>query len=124
MTLFGLLPLLAVMLWRRKQRGEEWSVLLRFCVFYGAACFALAPALGVAVSRLIGYAWPLPLVGVPMLADRLRGGWRAAAFLAANLAVCLLGFHPIPVSWPTVGAELALWGVGFGLLRGMVVEAN
>ena len=126
MTLFGLLPLLAVMLWRRKQRGEEWSVLLRFCVFYGAACFLLAPALGSAVYRLIGYAWPLPLAGVPILADRLRGGWRAAAFLVAHLTLCGLGLlHPFgTTAWPTLATDLALWGVGFGLLRGMVVEAN
>jgi hypothetical protein len=123
-TVFGLLPLLALMLWLRRRPGGQRSVLLRFCVIYGLACFVLAPALGVAVSRLVGYAWPLPLVGLPMLADRLRGGWRAAAFLAVHLTLCGLGLHPFGTTWLTVAAELALWGVGFPLLRALVGGAD
>jgi len=88
-TVFGVLPALAIVLWWR-QRGQREDVLLRFCVLYGGLGFLLAPVLGTAVGRLVGYGWPLPLVAAPILAGRLSGGWRAGGLLAAHFALCLL----------------------------------
>jgi len=89
LTVFGALPWLAFLLWWR-QRSQIETVLLRFCILYGGLGFLLAPLLGTAVGRLVGYGWPLPLVAAPMLAERPSRGWRAAAFLTAHFALCLL----------------------------------
>jgi len=127
LTVFGLLPALAVALWLRQRgrRAEQRDVLLRFCVIYGVTYFVLSPALGTAVARMVGYAWPLLVVAVPMLARRMRGGWRVPAFLAIHLSLCLVGLHlhqvisQIEVRWTEV-TLLAAFAAGCALAPGMM----
>ena len=74
---FGILPVLLPFAWkRRRTRFAEMDVLLRFCLLYGVISFVLAPGLGTAVDRLVRYAWPGFLVGVPLLLTPNRTGLR------------------------------------------------
>jgi hypothetical protein len=129
-TTFGLLPLLAAFLWQRTRRTaatspQPRSVLLRFCLIYGAISFLLAPLLGVWAWRLFGYAWPLALVAVPLLFNQLDPlqtaaltGKRALAglgFLALHLAASACNMLSIDFWVAYAGAALYL--AGFVLLR-------
>lgn len=127
LAVFGVLPLLAVLCWwwtRRERRGGgDGSAMLRFCLIYGVVGFMLTPLMGTGVYRLVGYSWPLALVAGPMLAGGLRGGWRTGALLATQLGLCLLGLHLLPLEWPVVGLEAALFATGGWLVWGMLPAA-
>jgi hypothetical protein len=113
-TTFGVLPVLAVWLWWRNRAWRSQSVLLRFCLCYGAISFVLAPLIGVWFYRLFGYAWPLLLIGVPSLfrgnAPQSRGGirsWKGVLFCVIHLGCCGLTFaQQVP---RMVLMEAALW---------------
>ena len=127
LTTFGLLPLLAGMLWWRSRRVPSTNlqandVLLRFCLLYGAVCFVLAPLIGVWFYRLFGYAWPLFAVAIPLLFGRLpkltpRGRRSAAgvAFCVLHVACCAVEFRQQLL--PVVALEAGLWLAGFFVLR-------
>lgn len=75
LTVFGMLPALAVALWAGTRR-HAWrqvlsrtSLLTRFCLLYGGLSFLIAPSLGTWYGRLFGYGWPLFLVAVPRLLE-------------------------------------------------------
>ncbi len=103
LTTFGLLPLLAIALWRRwipAFRHDDLA--LRFCLLYGGLSLLLAPALGTWYARLFAYGWPLLLVAVPRLLDCGPGdrrGWRLAgagpyrwgALLLVHVVLFVLG---------------------------------
>lgn len=125
---FGLFPLMGVYLWRRS-RGLKLpqSVLLRFAVVYGLLCFLLAPELGPSIARLFGYAWPLFVVAVPLLARDLRLSPRAAiALLALHLgaswAVWILGFKmmSLPAESALLAGVLCAYVAGWALLNSAV----
>jgi hypothetical protein len=127
LTNFGLLPLLAVVVWwrsgvLRSRRGHGRSALLRFALLYGGVSFVLAPLLGAGFVHLMQYAWPLFLVGLPglfyelpPLAMTAGRGWASVGFFALSLGV------PAIERWRDVGQGLgmglAIWGVGYWLLR-------
>ncbi len=121
LTEFGLLPLLLGFLWWRSRKLPVRSVLLRFCLLYGGACLLLAPMLGTSFTRLIGYAWPIFFVAIPLLFERLsmsiasaRRNFAGVGFFAAHLLVFYLSGR---WSWWTqVGVLGLLWTVGFVLL--------
>ncbi len=123
---FGLFPLL---LWRvRKRIGlQSASVLLRFCVLYGATSFLLAPVLGRQVGRLFGYGWPLFLVALPLLmagAGLTFASRRAAgAFVALQLAVSWSAWWLIEwkANWD-VEIVAVLYAAGWLVLRFGVVS--
>lgn len=130
LTTFGLLPMLAVFLWKRSRGagirtpgndgGEDISVLVRFCLLYGGVSLVLAPMLGAWAPRLFGYAWPLSLVAAPLLfhglSERLAARKTAAlVFLGLHLTICVLGFQN--VSYLGAGLDLALYVAGFAVLR-------
>jgi hypothetical protein len=79
LTLFGLFPLCAALVWRKTK-----SRFLRFCFTYGAAAFILAPILGSSLPRLFGYSWPLMLIAVPVLIEELGV---SVKFLVVHLAL-------------------------------------
>jgi hypothetical protein len=111
---FGVLPLLAAMLWWQRRRSLPGGLLLRFCLIYGAACVVLAPVLGAGFQHLFGYAWPLFLVAVPMLWEE-SAGWRVAAVGAAHFAVVgLMGWGDL---WPRMAVQVGLWVLAAWLLR-------
>ena len=94
-TTFGLLPLLMFLLWRQPTAKRRRSLLLRFALLYGGVSFVLAPMIGISYPRLLGYAWPLLLVALPLLAQehgqsvavqRSRPQWTVFA-VAANLTL-------------------------------------
>ncbi|HEY0161048.1 MAG TPA: hypothetical protein VGB69_00065 [Edaphobacter sp.] len=90
MTSFGLLPLFAAYCWKKKLLSlSPESVLLRFCLVYGAVSFLMAPMLGTNTPRLFGYGWPLFVVAVPLLiVPRItRSPRNAGAFLTLHLAL-------------------------------------
>lgn len=72
LCIFGIFPILLCVLVRRT-REFIWpdSVFLKFCILYGGVSFCLAPLLGSAVDRLIGYSWPLLLIAVPVQASKV-----------------------------------------------------
>jgi hypothetical protein len=118
---FGLLPLLLGFLWW-KNRKLGSNVLLRFTLLYGGASIVLAPVLGTWSSRLIGYAWPIFFVALPMLFDatsqravKPSRGLAALGFLVVHLLVFWQAYR-----WPWI-TQLALnlisWAIGFFLLR-------
>ena len=119
---FGLLPLLVGYLWWRTRKTREPKVLLRFTLLYGAASIVLAPVLGTWLTRLIGYAWPIFFVALPMLFDRFpptskKPGPQLAAlgFFAVHLIVFYWAYR---WHWITqLGWNLFWWAVGFVLLR-------
>ena len=128
---FGLLPLLLVWLWWRSRRnaGPKRSLLLRFTLLYGAVSFLLAPVIGAGFLHLVGYAWPLFLVALPQLFapfQRVSGNNRRAAaavgFFGVHLAVCGAAFWTVFL--PGIGLKLALWAMGFLLLRVWSPEAE
>jgi hypothetical protein len=92
---FGLFPLIFIFLCLRRP-ASLWprNLLLRFCLFYGAASFFLAPGMGASIPRLFGYAWPLFLLAVPILAS-IELSMKRGPLLA------LLGLH-LAVSWSAV----------------------
>jgi len=118
LTSFGLLPLLVAFLWRRRDRLAKRSVLLKFTLLYGSVSLALAPLLGIWFVHLIGYAWPLFLVALPLLFDEQPEGSRAAAglaFFCVHGASCWVSYRWM--WWPQIVVEGLLWLVGFFLLR-------
>lgn len=130
---FGVLPVLLVWLWQRRAvRWRDQSVLIRFCLVYGAVSYALAPGLGTGVGRLVRYAWPVFLVGLPELARQMRpqsgqlapgSGPGAAASpetapeLISRIVVPLVLLH-LAVAWSE--AVLPAEDVVFVSLPGMV----
>lgn len=128
LTNFGLLPLLAAVLWWRhrrwagRERNAARSVLLRFALLYGGVCYVLAPVLGAGFVHLMQYAWPLFLVAVPLLLEEFRledldtrQKVAQIGFLAMHLLV------PLVLLWPWFLSRqvfaLAIWGAGYLLLR-------
>ena len=112
---FGLLPLLLL-----RTRGACWRrglVLIRFCVLYGAASFALAPLLGQSFLRLFEYGWPLFLVALPLLLAAVTGfrsrGW-AAAFVALHLALSWM-------AWRVDGFRLLEFGIATYVVGGLLL---
>ncbi len=76
LTSFGVLPMLLIAPRRRpRDTFPHGDLLLPFCLLYGGISLLLAPALGTWYVRLVGYAWPLPLVAVPRLSGA-AGLWR------------------------------------------------
>ncbi len=122
LTSFGLLPLLVAMLWQRRNRAAKRSVLLRFTLLYGGVSLALAPLLGIWFVHLIGYAWPLFLVALPLLFDELpetlptgdRAG-AAMAFFCLHGAACWVSYRWM--WWPQIAVEAALWLAGYFVAR-------
>ncbi len=127
---FGLLPLLMAFLWwqRRKTRESvaQSNLLLRFTLFYGVASLALAPVLGTWISRLVGYAWPMYLVALPLqfrpvsrsvlLSKRALAG--TGFFCLHLIAVWFSIYQAIRWTWTIqVTVEFGLWTVGYFLLR-------
>lgn len=122
LTSFGLLPLLVAMLWLRRDRAAKRSVLLRFTLLYGGVSLALAPLLGIWFVHLIGYAWPLFLVALPLLFDEVpetaaSGGQvvAAIAFFCLHAAACWVSYRWM--WWPQIGVEAGLWAAGFLVVR-------
>jgi hypothetical protein len=119
---FGLLPLLVAFLWWRCRKFATRNVLLRFTLLYGGVSVLVAPMLGTWFVRLIGYAWPLFFVALPLLFDRLveasPKGSRAVAsagFFGVHLALFYTAYRWM---WPAqISIDLALWVIGFLLLR-------
>jgi hypothetical protein len=119
---FGLLPLLLGFLWWRGRKLKTPSVLLRFTLLYGVASLVLAPVLGTWFARLIGYAWPIFFVALPLLFDRIP--YKAATlgrecaglgFFAVHM---LLFFVAYRWFWITqLEVNLIIWTFGFFLLR-------
>jgi len=91
---FGLLPLLLLFLHKRSPGSlYKGSVFLRFSLLYGMISFLLAPLLGASVPRLFGYAWPLFLLAVPILAVK-------RITIPPRTAVGLIAIH-LAVAWST-----------------------
>lgn len=141
---FGLLPLLTAYLWWRQRKvgysQARPNVLLRFTLLLGVASLVLAPLLGTWISRLMGYAWPLYLVALPLLFEFLprrilSRGQNLAAIGFFSLHMFLVWFAIYEAYrwiW-TIGLaiELAVWSAGFFLLRywladgrGMVADSG
>ena len=119
---FGLLPLLLGFLWWRGRRLSTPSVLLRFTLVYGVASLLFAPALGTWFARLIGYAWPIFFVALPLLFDRLPYKPTTLGRECAGLA--FFGAHMLLFSvayswfWITqLEMNLVIWTIGYFLLR-------
>ncbi len=118
---FGLLPLLLGFIWWRTRKLNTASVLLRFTLLYGAASVLLAPLLGTWFARLIGYAWPLFLVSLPMLFDRIprKAGTlgrecAGLGFFAAHMLIVGMAYR---WTWTTqLAVNLVLWTAGYFLL--------
>ena len=119
---FGLLPLLLGFLWWRGRKLGTPSMLLRFTLVYGLASLVLAPMLGTWAARLIGYAWPVFFVALPMLFDRIPHGATAfrrecagLGFFAAHMLIIFLAYR---YYWTTMlMLNLSIWLVGYCLLR-------
>lgn len=119
---FGLLPLLLGFLWWHTRKLSKSNLLLRFALFYGAACLLLAPVLGTWIERLIGYAWPMFFVALPMLFDlvprttrKLSREFAALGFFGMHLLVFDLAGRWF---WMTqLVVNLILWYAGFLFLR-------
>jgi hypothetical protein len=119
---FGLLPLLLGFLWWRGRKLSPTSVLLRFTLLYGAASLVLAPVLGTWAARLIGYAWPIFFVALPLLFDRfphkpmtLRRECAGLAFFLAHMLLFSMAYRWF---WITqLEVNLVIWTIGYVLLR-------
>jgi hypothetical protein len=126
---FGLLPLLLGFLWWRGRKLNTPSVLLRFTLFYGAASLFLAPVLGTWFARLIGYAWPIFFVALPMLFDRIPHkpttlGRECAGlgFFAAHMLLFSVAYRWF---WITqLEVNLIIWTIGYFLLRYWLGKEN
>ncbi len=119
---FGLLPLLLGFLWWRGRKLSIPSVLLRFTLLYGITSLILAPALGTWLARLVGYAWPLFFVALPMLFDRIPH--RATTLGRECAGLGFFGAHMLLFyvtgfwSWMTqIGVDMIIWMIGYTLLR-------
>lgn len=126
---FGLLPLLVGFLWWRTRKSSETNVLLRFALLYGGASVVLAPVLGTWFARLIGYAWPIFFVALPLLFERfpqtLLNTSRNAAALGFFGVHLLVFYWAYRLPWVTqLGLNLLMWGVGFVLLRYWLSEED
>ena len=119
---FGLLPLLLGFLWWRGRRLNTPSVLLRFTLVYGVASLLLAPVLGTWFARLIGYAWPIFFVALPLLFDRIPHrattlGRECAGpgFFVAHMLLFSVAYRWF---WVTqLEVNLIIWMIGYFLLR-------
>jgi hypothetical protein len=119
---FGLLPLLLGFLWWRGRKLGASSILLRFTLVYGVASLVLAPVLGTWAARLIGYAWPIFFVALPMLFDRIphrettiRRQCAGLGFFAVHMLLAYLAYRYL---WLTMLVlNLSIWTVGYCLLR-------
>ena len=128
--IFGLLPLLAAMLWWRHRRGQQRSVMMRFALLYGAACYVLAPVLGTDYPHLVGYAWPLFVVALPGLMEEFplvfaTQGTRSAAgllFCALHLAVIYLKLPEQRAA--DIALKATMWVLGWIVLRWWMGETN
>lgn len=119
---FGLLPLLLCAIWWRSRKLPTRSILLRFCLIYGGLNLLLAPVLGTWFTRLVGYAWPVFIVGIPQMFDRLtfhvkstNRDLAAVGFFGTHLLVFYLSGR-----WPwliQLGVYALLWLSGFLLLK-------
>ncbi|MGA8940334.1 MAG: hypothetical protein WB439_14320 [Acidobacteriaceae bacterium] len=126
---FGLLPLLLCFIWWRTRKLAVRSVLLRFCLIYGGASLLLAPVLGTWFTRLIGYAWPIFFVAVPLLFDRISvnvtttsRNLAAIGFFGMHLLVFYLSGRG---SWVTqLSVDALLWTCGFFLLKYWLSESE
>jgi hypothetical protein len=122
LTEFGLLPLLVAFLWWRTRKLAKPNVLLRFALVYGAASILLAPVLGTWFTRLIGYAWPIFFVALPLLFDCLphkaikpSRDLAALGFFATHMLVFSFAYRWF---WITqLEVNLLLLTLGFFLLR-------
>ncbi len=119
---FGLLPVLLLFLWRRRSRTAGRSVLFKFSLLYGSLSLVLAPLLGVWFDHLVGYAWPLFLVALPILfnefadaATTARRAGASVAFVCIHLAAIYSSYHWI--WWPQIILEAVFWIIGYMLLR-------
>ncbi len=122
LSAFGLLPLLVGFLWWRTRGFGKSTVLLRFTLLYGAASILLSPVLGTWFNRLIGYAWPIFFVALPLLFNRFPQCPRkpsrdlaALGFMGAHLIVFLEAYR-----WPwltQLAGNCVLWTIGYFLLR-------
>ena len=119
---FGLLPLLLGFLWWRTRKLNPPSVLLRFTLLYGVASLVLAPALGTWFARLIGYAWPIFFVALPLLFDRIL--YKAPTLGRECAGLAFFGAHLLLFSmayrwfWITqLEVNLVIWTIGYFLLR-------
>ena len=96
--------------------------MLRFSLIYGSASLVLAPLLGTWLTRLIGYAWPIFFVALPLLFDAVprrnlkpSQEFAALGFFATHMLVFSIAYR---FAWLTqLGLNLVLWAVGFFLLR-------
>lgn len=122
---FGLLPLLFIVLWRKGLPAVKTeSPLMRFCLFYGIASFLLAPFIGHSLERLFGYAWPLFVIYVPSVAMRnlTLGRASAIAFLALHFAVTWSNEMILPYADLTLELTLFCLYAGAYLCGWMVIS--
>jgi hypothetical protein len=122
LTNFGLLPLLVAVLWWRHRRWAGRSFLLRFSLLYGGASFVLSPLIGAGFVHLVGYAWPLFVVALPLLWQEFtsqppvgRRAMAAVGFCVVHVAVCAVSYWPPLLAG--IWVELGLWVVAVGLLQ-------
>ncbi len=119
---FGLLPLLLAFLWWRGRKLSTPNVLLRFALIYGVASLILAPVLGTWFARLIGYAWPIFFVALPLLFNRIPYKTTSLDRECAGLAffgMHMLLFH-VAYRWfwiTQLEVNLVIWAIGYFLLR-------
>lgn len=128
MSNFGLLPLLAGYLWWHRRRLLPQTALLRFTLLYGGVSLLLAPVLGTWISRLVGYAWPLFLVALPMMFEGVtQDSWRGSRAVAALGFFGLhLSFLLVPYNWTPsqqIATDTAIWVASYLLLRCWLQDA-
>lgn len=122
LSLFGLLPLLTAYLWWRSRKLKTRNVLLRFTLLYGSLSLLLAPMLGTWFLRLIGYAWPIFFVALPLLFDRFDAvspkGSRSAAAVGFFVLHFIVFYTAYRWMWTLqLSVDAMLWVAGFFLLR-------
>lgn len=100
---------------------------LRFTILYGGISLLLAPVLGTWFGRLLGYAWPLFFVALPMLFDQLEEtspkgsrAFAAAGLFGVHLAFFFVAYRGIRLE--RIRIDVVLWVIGFLLLRHWVSE--
>lgn len=115
---FGLFPLLLIVTRAGWRRAHE-TLLIRFCLVYGVVSFLLAGLVGTHVQRLFQYAWPLFLVGLPLLVTasgwRFRNGRWAVAFLGVHFCLSWAGVKE--QGWQLLVAAAVGYGLGYWMLR-------
>jgi hypothetical protein len=119
---FGLLPLLVAVFWWRCRKLAIKNVLLRFTLLYGGISLLLAPVLGTWFARLLGYAWPLFFVALPLLFDQLEEtspkgsrAFAAGGLFGVHLALFFPGYRWMGLE--RIGIDGLLWVIGYLLLR-------